>query len=76
MTWSRARRLRQVVQLVFFALFIFLPLALVFAEAFKKGWEAYVAAWTEKAALDISNSGLDYAALQGCRDGQPNPRSL
>jgi sulfate transport system permease protein len=35
---------------VFFALFIFLPLALVFAEAFKKGWDAYVAAWTEDAA--------------------------
>lgn len=36
---------------VFFALLIFLPLALVFVEAFKKGWEAYLAAWTEDAAL-------------------------
>jgi sulfate transport system permease protein len=35
----------------FFLLFIFLPLALVFAEAFNKGWEVYLAAWTEDAAL-------------------------
>jgi len=39
------------VTLVFFVLFIFLPLALVFTEAFKKGWDAYLAAWTEDAAL-------------------------
>ena len=36
---------------VFFVVFIFLPLVLVFAEAFKKGWEVYLAAWTEDAAL-------------------------
>jgi sulfate/thiosulfate transport system permease protein len=36
---------------VFFIVFIFLPLALVFVEAFKKGWEVYLAAWTEDAAL-------------------------
>lgn len=36
---------------VFFALFIFLPLTLVFAEALKKGLDAYMAAWTEEAAI-------------------------
>lgn len=40
-----------VLTVLFFALFIFLPLALVFTEAFKKGWDAYVAAWTEDAAV-------------------------
>jgi len=36
---------------VFFTVFIFLPLALVFAQALSKGWNAYVSAWTEPAAL-------------------------
>jgi sulfate transport system permease protein len=36
---------------VFFVVFIFLPLALVFVQALSKGWDAYVAAWTEPAAV-------------------------
>lgn len=35
----------------FLALFLFIPLAAVFAEAFKKGWRVYVAAITEPDAL-------------------------
>ena len=37
--------------LSFFAIFLVLPLAAVFAEAFRKGWETYIAALTEPDAL-------------------------
>ena len=39
------------VALVFLTLFLFVPLVSVFAEAFKKGWDAYVAAIVEDDAL-------------------------
>jgi sulfate transport system permease protein len=39
------------VALVFLALFLFMPLVSVFFEAFKKGWQVYVAAITEADAL-------------------------
>ena len=35
----------------FFAVFLLLPLFAVFVEAFRKGWQAYVAALTEPDAL-------------------------
>ena len=38
--------------LAFLTFFLFIPLALVFAEAFKKGWAVYLAAITEPDALD------------------------
>jgi sulfate transport system permease protein len=59
--WVRALLIS--VTVLFFALFIFLPLALVFAEAFKKGWDAYVAAWTEKAALQAIQLTLLTASI-------------
>lgn len=48
---------------LFFAVFIFAPLALVFAEAFRKGWAVYLASLTEPAAgaaiqLTLLVSGL------------------
>jgi sulfate transport system permease protein len=51
------------VTVLFFVLFIFLPLSLVFAEALKKGWDAYVAAWTEKAAVSAIQLTLVTAAI-------------
>lgn len=39
------------VSLLFFAGFLLLPLATVFVEAFKKGWEVYIAALVEEDAL-------------------------
>ncbi len=39
------------VALTFLTLFLFVPLVAVFAEAFKKGWEAYLAAVTEADAI-------------------------
>ncbi|MBJ7309090.1 sulfate ABC transporter permease subunit CysW [Rugamonas sp. CCM 8940] len=39
------------VALTFLTLFLFVPLVAVFAEAFKKGWEAYLAAITEADAI-------------------------
>ncbi|MDB5909226.1 MAG: cysW [Massilia sp.] len=39
------------VALAFLTLFLFLPLAAVFAEAFKKGWQAYLAAITDPDAV-------------------------
>jgi sulfate transport system permease protein len=35
----------------FFAVFLFLPLALVFQQAFQKGWEGFAAAWSDPAAV-------------------------
>ncbi|CAH0352967.1 sulfate ABC transporter permease subunit CysW [Aquabacterium sp. CECT 9606] len=45
------RRLLIGVALAFLALFLFLPLVSVFFEAFKKGWEVYVASITEPDAV-------------------------
>ncbi|PSJ23856.1 sulfate/thiosulfate transporter permease subunit, partial [Streptosporangium nondiastaticum] len=39
------------VALVFLSLFLFLPLVSVFFEAFKKGWDVYVASITEADAV-------------------------
>jgi sulfate transport system permease protein len=40
-----------VVALAFLTLFLFVPLVAVFAEAFKKGWQAYIAAITDPDAV-------------------------
>jgi sulfate transport system permease protein len=48
---------------VVFVLFLFLPLALVFTEALRKGWELYVAAWTDDAALKAIQLTLLTAAI-------------
>jgi sulfate/thiosulfate transport system permease protein len=45
------KRLVLTVALSFFALFLVLPLAEVFVEAFRKGWQVYLAAATEPDAL-------------------------
>jgi len=45
------RRLLIGTALVFLSLFLFVPLVSVFAEAFKKGWDVYVAAITEPDAV-------------------------
>jgi sulfate transport system permease protein len=39
------------VSLAFLGLFLFLPLAAVFAEALRKGWRAYLASFTQRDAL-------------------------
>jgi sulfate transport system permease protein len=45
------RRLLIGTALVFLSLFLFVPLVSVFAEAFKKGWDVYLAAVTEPDAI-------------------------
>ena len=45
------RRLLVTLSLLFLSLFLFVPLVSVFFEAFKKGWEVYVAAITEADAV-------------------------
>ncbi len=45
------RRLLIGIALVFLPLFLFMPLAAVFAEAFRKGWQTYLAAISEPDAL-------------------------
>jgi sulfate transport system permease protein len=47
----------------FLTLFLFMPLAVVFVEAFKKGWEAYVAALVEPDALAAMRLTLLVAAI-------------
>lgn len=49
--------------LSYFALFLLLPLIAVFAEAFRKGWEAYVAALVEPDALAAIRLTLLAAAI-------------
>jgi sulfate transport system permease protein len=49
--------------LVFLTLFLFIPLATVFFEAFKKGWEVYVAAITDDDALSAVKLTLIAAAI-------------
>jgi len=49
--------------LTFLALFLLLPLITVFAEAFKKGWQLYLAAITEPDALSAIRLTLWVAAV-------------
>jgi sulfate transport system permease protein len=51
------------VALVFLSFFLFVPLAIVFAEAFKKGVDVYVAAVTEPDALAAIRLTLTAAAI-------------
>ncbi|WP_306563911.1 sulfate ABC transporter permease subunit CysW [Aquabacterium sp.] len=51
------------VALVFLSLFLFVPLVSVFFEAFKKGWEVYVAAITEADAVSAMWLTLIAAAI-------------
>jgi sulfate transport system permease protein len=51
------------VALVFLTLFLFVPLVSVFAEAFKKGWDAYIAAISEDDALSAIKLTLLTAAI-------------
>jgi sulfate transport system permease protein len=52
-----------VVALSFLALFLFVPLAAVFAEAFKKGWQAYLAAITDPDAVSAIKLTLIAAVI-------------
>jgi sulfate transport system permease protein len=49
--------------LTFFALFIVLPLILVFVEAFRKGWETYITSLTDPDALSAIKLTLLAAAI-------------
>ncbi|MDP5240793.1 sulfate ABC transporter permease subunit CysW [Uliginosibacterium sp. 31-16] len=51
------------ISLLFFAGFLLLPLATVFVEAFKKGWDVYLAAITEADALAAVRLTLLAAAI-------------
>lgn len=51
------------VALAFLALFLFVPLMAVFAEALKKGWDAYIAAILEEDALSAIRLTLITAAI-------------
>ena len=51
------------VALIFLTLFLFVPLVAVFVEAFKKGWEAYVAAVIEDDAISAIKLTLITAAI-------------
>ena len=57
------RRLLLVVSLGFLALFLLLPLAVVFSEALKKGWELYAQALVEPDALAAIRLTLLVAAI-------------
>ena len=57
------RRLLIGVALVFLALFLFVPLVAVFFEAFKKGWDVYVAAITDPDAVSAIWLTLTAAAI-------------
>ncbi len=57
------RRLLIGVALAFLSLFLFVPLAAVFHEALKKGWEVYLAAITEPDALSAIKLTLTAAAV-------------
>jgi sulfate transport system permease protein len=52
-----------VVALAFLALFLFVPLVAVFVEAFKKGWQAYVAAITDPDAISAIKLTLIAAGI-------------
>lgn len=49
--------------LAFLTLFLFVPLAAVFTEAFRKGWQTYLAAITEPDALSAISLTLWVAAI-------------
>lgn len=49
--------------LTFFAVFIVLPLILVFVEAFRKGWETYIASLTDPDAISAIKLTLLAAAI-------------
>ncbi len=49
--------------LTFFAVFIVLPLILVFVEAFRKGWETYITSLTDPDALSAIKLTLLAAAI-------------
>ena len=51
------------VALAFLTFFLFIPLAIVFAEAFKKGWEVYLAAIVEPDALSAVKLTLIAAGI-------------
>ncbi|AWI54516.1 sulfate ABC transporter permease subunit CysW [Aquabacterium olei] len=51
------------VALIFLSLFLFLPLVSVFFEAFKKGWDVYVASITEADAVSAMKLTLIAAAI-------------
>lgn len=51
------------IALVFLAMFLFTPLAIVFVEAFKRGWSVYVEAVTEPDALSAIKLTLIAAAI-------------
>lgn len=51
------------IALVFLALFLFMPLAAVFTEALRKGWDAYVAAIIEPDALSAIRLTVITAAI-------------
>ena len=57
------RRLLIGMALVFLALFLFVPLVAVFFEAFKKGWDVYVAAITDPDAVSAIWLTLTAAAI-------------
>lgn len=59
----RVRTLLIGVSLAFLTLFLFVPLAAVFAEALKKGWDAYVSAIIEEDALAAIRLTLITAAI-------------
>ncbi|MFC5475384.1 sulfate ABC transporter permease subunit CysW [Paraherbaspirillum soli] len=59
--WLRAVLIA--VALLFLTLFLLMPLLAVFAEAFKKGWDAYLSAITEPDALSAIKLTLLSAAL-------------
>ena len=60
-----ARRLLIALALLFLSLFLFVPLVSVFFEAFKKGWEVYVAAITEPDAIAAINYLVDLKVNHG-----------
>ena len=60
---SWVRRTLIAVALLFLTLFLFVPLATVFFEALKKGWDVYLAAITEDDALSAIKLTLIAAAI-------------
>lgn len=57
------RTLLGIVALAFLTLFLFVPLASVFAEALKKGWDAYIAAILDEDAVSAIKLTLLTAAI-------------
>ena len=60
---SVVRLLVLTISLGFFALFLILPLVVVFVEAFRKGWQVYAAALTEPDAVSAIKLTLLVAAI-------------